>query len=144
MADVLASLRQLQRDLVPAQLVVIGQVPMTAGLNLHAELSKPEISRRFSASELRELPLDPKVRQINEALTEHAREYGYTFLNPEEVLCRGTRCRTMSDDGDLYYSDETHLSKLGSRYVIGRFAHTLNDLLAAGGAKPGVTNQTLN
>ena len=53
-------------------------------------------------------------------LEETARRTGATLVRFDDLLCRGSTCRTVTDDGVSIYKDSGHLSILGSAGAVPR------------------------
>ncbi|HHF0526986.1 TPA: SGNH hydrolase domain-containing protein [Legionella anisa] len=51
------------------------------------------------------------------------------FLDPYEVFCKKGYCISGDRHNHPYYSDGTHLSKIGSRFLISHLKHKIISIL---------------
>lgn len=130
--DVLEGILSLKNLIGDAQLVVIGGVPRPSRLHYDV-ISRPNADLRSLANNddfFYSKPNDDIV-EFNDSLKRLALDSKkFIYLDPHQVLCMKNKCNNFSPEGDLIYSDSTHLSKSGSVVVIQGFYKELNALLS--------------
>ena len=122
--DIIKGLLALKSDIGNAPLLVIGQIPMTGGIDLYDIFSRPWLVQRYvtHTHNYVKSPLIGRYQEFNDKLQNIADSTkAFTFLNPMDVLCEEGACDNLDDAGRLIYSDSTHFNKNGSRYMIRRF-----------------------
>lgn len=110
----------LKEFLGEAELVVIGNIP-GAGANLYDVFTRPRplMFSSFNPEDYLYRDRDPKREDLNAELKRLAEETGsFTFIDPFDYLCDDTRCRNTDDQRRLIYSDQEHLSKYGSIFLM--------------------------
>lgn len=118
--DVVASVLEFARDIAPARLLVIGQVPTTRGFDPKDWLLRP--SQWVSVERLSSSPARADYVEFNNQLAEVAeRTEAFAFIDPYASLCEADRCRNLDTSGRPLYSDTSHLSMLGARHVVGAY-----------------------
>lgn len=140
--DIVTGILELRELIGASQLVVIGHVPMTGGINLYDEFTKPHLFKEDRTVYFTS-PKNPLHVQINQVLKDAANRTGaFSFMDPFDVLCnkddelidgggKEGRCKNVDGEGHLVYSDGGHLSKYGSVDVIRGFLPQFHSLLAA-------------
>ncbi|MAM88572.1 MAG: acyltransferase [unclassified Hahellaceae] len=136
LADVREGLLELKSMLGDAELIVIGNVPGTAQVDIMDQLTRPALSRTMAKPDtLFTTPIeDGRLKrewQFNKSLEAFAsKSQSFTFLNPFGALCQQGRCVTVVDRRHPVYSDSHHLSQYGSRLVIKKFAPVIRRVIA--------------
>lgn len=117
----------LKAKIAPSQLVVIGNVPSTNGVDLFDVLFRPNL-RELSGEDYEDFTtarIDKgdlkKNRAFNQQLRKLAEDTGaFVFVDPFDALCHEQECTNLDPERHLIYSDRAHLSHDGSRHVISR------------------------
>lgn len=118
-------------NITKAKLVVIGNVP-TAGLNLYDIFTRPRplMFNNFNPIDYLYREKDSALVSINRELKRFSEETGkFTFIDPFEILCNDNKCRNIDHNNRLIYSDNAHLSKYGSYFIIDSIQNELLELL---------------
>jgi peptidoglycan/LPS O-acetylase OafA/YrhL len=132
--DLIEGLLALKQEIGDAPLVVIGQVPTTNGIDLHDKFTQPWLVQKYfnDASDFVFSNPSQQSVEFNEKLRRVADETGaYIFLDPFDALRAENGCRNLDDEQRLIYSDQTHLSKVGSCFVVRHFLPELDRALAS-------------
>lgn len=130
--DLVAGIVRLREECGVRRLVVIGQAPRPPHDDLYEELTRPAWSRRIDPEAARTFAPSAKAQAWNEALRAGAERTGaYEFLDPIAALSEDGSCLAIDGDGRLVYSDDSHLSKAGSRRAMRAFAERLAATAAA-------------
>jgi hypothetical protein len=129
--DVIEGILRLKSAAGIDRLVVIGQTPMTDGINYFDEMLRPPLARSRSIEDLSTpRPIPGRVQEFNDQLAEGARRTGaYLFLDPADALCREGLCDGVDEMDRPLYSDVSHLSRTGSRRVVRAFLPRLLEML---------------
>lgn len=121
--DVEDGILELKKKIGQRKLIVIGIVPGN-NLLMYDLLSRPwaDIGQiihndnyYYSVPSNENLEFNQRLKDLSE------RSAKFEFLDPHKVLCNNKNCRNFTPEGELIYSDNAHLSKAGSRYVIEKF-----------------------
>jgi peptidoglycan/LPS O-acetylase OafA/YrhL len=132
--EIVDGLVQLKERLGVQRLVVLGSVPLPRVRDLFEELTRPTLARRIQVADAAKFELRSDIIALNRALAEGAVRTGaYEFLDPFEALSEDGACLAIDDSGQLLFSDDTHLSKAGSRRLIAHFAARLASLVGRDG-----------
>lgn len=122
--DVATGILKLASELPAKKLVVIGNVPR-AGTDLFELISRPAFYHFLARTDFERLHFrerEGRLVKMNQKLKTLADETGaFLFLDPFDVLCEARGCHNLDEQGRLMYSDESHLSIFGSRFVVERF-----------------------
>ncbi|GAA3970043.1 acyltransferase family protein [Allohahella marinimesophila] len=118
---------ELKAQIAPSQLVVIGNVPSTNGVDLFDVLFRPNLPAltgrdydSFTRTGIDQGELK-KNRVFNRQLRQLAEDSGaFVFVDPFDALCQKQACENLDPERHLIYSDQAHLSQDGSRHVISR------------------------
>ena len=107
------------------RIIIIGNVPAA---HVAGEFMREgyERCRSFLNSDCpASYPIDlGEAKQFNAALAEFAAEHdNVVFVDPRDALCDKETCFVVSD-GDLLYSDHSHLTTRGARMVVDRLTET--------------------
>lgn len=71
---------------------------------------------RLTKTDLRNKKQKFEYQKYNQILTNHAKQYGYHFIDPSPALCSNEGCFIIKNNVPIY-SDHTHLSKIGASIV---------------------------
>lgn len=113
--DRLDALRGL---LGPHRLVLVGEVPGAGVSDPVGCFMRPKYVRIDCTKVLSTPEKANPATKINRFLEAYADQHpNVSFVNPFSALCDGARCRTL-EHGRILYSDDYHLSKVGSRLVV--------------------------
>ena len=127
--DVIASILHLKMMFGIKHLVVFGEVP-GSGINCFEEMTRPRLSQRFEPKQILMRKLPSNIAAFNYRMATVAKETReFTFFDPCEALCDADGCRNIDDLGRPIYSDTSHLSTFGSRFVIAHFTPHLREIL---------------
>ena len=113
-------MRSLAQELIAMghDVILVGRVPAVPNWILHIAF-EPALPDDFA------LP-SRDVSAVNTLLSEIAQSTGARFFDPTVVLCSGgLQSCPILEDGQRLYSDETHLSAMGSRRAIGAMLEKL-------------------
>lgn len=127
----LAKLDKLRQLIGKRTLIIIGDVPGAGVKDTYSCLTRPELAKSNC------------IKQINTAVTANARAanmnkiLGYFakknkntyFFDPYSVFCTEKVCHSLSKHNEPFYSDQAHLSKAGSKYLIAKLKPQLIPLL---------------
>lgn len=128
--EVLAGLERLKIKIGESQLIVIGIAP-GAGSQLYDIFTRPRpiLFSGFEPSNYLYRDLSPKLVELmefNKRLKQFSDETNlYTFIDPFDYLCDDVRCRNVDDNKYLIYSDESHLSKYGSVFLVDKMSSAI-------------------
>ncbi|MBN9229635.1 MAG: hypothetical protein BGO90_12535 [Legionella sp. 40-6] len=115
-------LTELRQQIGNHRMILIGDVPGAGLKDPYACLTRPTWSRSHCLHHLK--PTNQTVRRtqyFNQLLADYAQRMPNTyFLDPFPVFCKQQKCEIMSKTGELFYSDDNHLSETGSRYLIAK------------------------
>lgn len=125
----LTKLEQLRQLIGTRTLIIIGDVPGAGVRDPFACLTRPLLAKKHCMDKIdTDAQANRKAIHINKILEYFAKQHQNTyFLNPYSVFCRDTICHALSVQGEPYYSDDNHLSEVGSNYL---FAKLKPQLLA--------------
>lgn len=132
--DIIDSIRTLKNLLGSANIVVIGLVPTPSGRDLFDLYTRPNFELFYSTSYESLEFSDAKLEfvQFNSFLEDELAEIeGVYFFDPFKALCQQNKCKNFNEDNELLYSDEHHLSKFGSVYVVNKFKKELIEIVTA-------------
>jgi peptidoglycan/LPS O-acetylase OafA/YrhL len=74
--------------------------------------------------------LNKGALNVNKALAMYAsKRANVYFLNPYDIFCKNGICKSVDPSGRPYYSDGAHLSKLGSKFLIGNLKKDIMSIL---------------
>jgi hypothetical protein len=123
-------LDELKRLIGERKLIVIGGVPGAGVSDVMGCFMRPKYLH-YDCGKILVTPKSERTALIgNSVLAQYAHQSkDIYFLNPFDALCNDTSCRSINDRHVLY-SDDSHLSKEGSRYVVGYFRSWLLSKLA--------------
>lgn len=100
-------------------LLIVGEVPGPGVEDAIGCFRRPKYLHIGCDSILSTPEKSNPAQRVNGFLQRYALQHeNVSFVSPFTALCDGLRCRTFQD-GEVVYSDEFHLSKFGSRAVIG-------------------------
>ncbi len=86
--------------------------------------------KQTNCSLLEDESLNKAALHVNKVLAFYAsQKKNVYFLNPYEVFCKKGLCRTADSLVQPYYSDGTHLSKEGSKFLMSHFKDKILDIL---------------
>lgn len=128
----LSKLDQLRQLIGKRTLIIIGDVP-GAGINdPFACLTRPLLSKERCINKIdTAAQANIKAININKILKDFAKNAPHTyFFDPYAVFCTSTTCHALSAQGEPYYSDDNHLSEVGSKYLIAQLRPQLLPLIA--------------
>lgn len=104
-------------------IVVIGQVPTTGGVDLYDMFTRPrsllsffDVTTKYNKTEIKNWLV--KFKSFNDDFGRELESNGIKFINPFDVFCDNLSCDNLDETGRLLYSDPEHLSKNGSKYLI--------------------------
>jgi len=129
--DIKEGILNLKKLIGNSQLVVIGNVP-GAGYNLYDIFSRPKpiFFTKFNPENYYySTPLKQNLDFNNELKNFSNDTKQFIFLDPHDILCKNNKCKNITNDKNLIYSDAYHLSKYGSIEVINGFKENLLELL---------------
>lgn len=130
--DILQGILAFKQEIGPAPLVVIGQNPTTDGVDLYDIFTRPSWIQRWVTDPMRYLTTQPitETQAFNAALSDLAyASDAFTYLDPFDALCGNDGCQNLDDQKRLLYSDHSHFSKSGSRFVVRTFVPVLDEVL---------------
>ncbi|NOZ10749.1 MAG: acyltransferase [Gammaproteobacteria bacterium] len=129
--DIISSIVEFKRLIGDRTLVIIGNVPKTGGSAPLELLTRPTFIPTYTnASPLFKPRTKGSGLKFNRVLKAYAKKTGlYIFLDPYDALCDQARCNNLAPSSRLLYSDRSHLSKVGSEYVIDYFKDELKKAL---------------
>jgi len=131
--DLVTGLVSLKKEIGEAQLLVIGNVPTTNGIDLYDQLNRPPLLILLQDRDNMPTssPLSAEISLLNQTLKQAAKETGaFEFVDPADALCKDNLCMNIDWESQrLVYSDKAHLSKHGSRVVIRQFLPEIRTLL---------------
>jgi len=130
-ADVGKAINKIKELFNIDRLIVIGEVPGTNSLNIYDEMTRPILGRKIKNSDLQYTnPIETTCEGVNRQFSKLQNiNNNFTFIDPASVLTYNQKFINFDSVGRPLYSDPTHLSKFGSRYVIKKFApQILNEL----------------
>jgi hypothetical protein len=112
-------------------LIVIGEVPGTNGINIYDQMTRPSLGRQNTQTDLQYTnPLGTNCVGINSLFKKIEKEDKlYIFIDPSDAMLHRNQFKNFDPQGMPLYSDTTHLSKFGSRYVIKKNAPQILQLL---------------
>ena len=118
-APLINALDRLKAGMGSRKIVIIGDFPgnnynVTSCLQLLGWFSNEGRCQK-------ETPISQRQGQahVNDVLKQYAQKRKRVyFIDPFNVFCQGEYCRNMDERKQLYYSDNNHLSKLGSKYFL--------------------------
>jgi peptidoglycan/LPS O-acetylase OafA/YrhL len=126
----LAKLRQLIGD---KTLIIMGDVPGAGIKDPFACLTRPLLSKAQCLTKI-DTPVQSnnKAININKILKMFAQRTPHTyFFDPYNVFCTNKVCHSLDPQGEPYYSDDNHLSEIGSAYLVGRLKPELVPLITS-------------
>lgn len=127
----LSKLGKLRQLIGQRTLIIIGDVP-GAGINdSFACLTRPALSKERCINKIdTAAQANSKAININKILKDFAKNAAHTyFFDPYAVFCTSTICHALSAEGEPYYSDDNHLSEVGSKYLIAQLRPQLLPLI---------------
>jgi peptidoglycan/LPS O-acetylase OafA/YrhL/acyl-CoA-binding protein len=126
--DKLEHLRQLIGN---RTFIIIGDVPGAGIKEPFACLTRPSLSKVHCIDRIDTIAQsNMKAIHINSILKEFAKNTPNTyFFDPYHVFCTEKICHSLSAQGEPYYSDDNHLSKIGSAYFISQLKPQLIPIL---------------
>lgn len=119
-ADVGKAINKIKELFNIDRLIVIGEVPGTNSLNIYDEMTRPILGRKIKNSDLQYTnPIETTCEGVNRQFSKLQNiNNNFTFIDPASVLTYNQKFINFDSVGRPLYSDPTHLSKFGSRYVI--------------------------
>ena len=130
--DVELAILSLKKQLGDVTLVLIGQLPETGDVDIHEYINRPFWSKSFSdvSAQVNSSDLTEQTTGNNKFLMSiSSQNDGILFLDPTDNLCNSNNCRNFDAVGNLLYSDDHHLSKAGSEFVIESFTEDIKSLV---------------
>lgn len=122
-----SELGRLKSELGVKQLAVIGSVPTAADVASSLDcFGRPRLTEKVCAVKSKADPIIAQRAETN-ALLSASLPPNVVFLNPFDAFCNGQTCAVIG--AGPVYSDQTHLSGLGSRVAMAALAPTLRGLL---------------
>jgi peptidoglycan/LPS O-acetylase OafA/YrhL len=130
-SDIYEGIHRLKKNLDLERLVVIGELPGTNGINIYEQMTRPYLGRKNTQSDLQYTdPLGTNCVGINYLFKKFENEGKlFVFIDPSDSLLHNNKFKNFDPQGMPLYSDPTHLSKFGSRYVIKKNAQQILKLL---------------
>jgi peptidoglycan/LPS O-acetylase OafA/YrhL len=115
----LAKLGQLRQLIGDRKLIILGDVPGAGIKDPFACLTRPGLSKTNCLAKINtRAESNIKALNINKVLRYFAQHNPRTyFFDPYSVFCNETICHSLNAQGEPYYSDDNHLSEVGSRYL---------------------------
>ncbi|EHL29260.1 acyltransferase family protein [Legionella drancourtii] len=127
----LRKLDKLRRLIGNRTLIIIGDVPGAGVKDPFACLTRPTLSKERCINKIdTAAQANVKAININKILKYFAQNAPHTyFFDPYSVFCTPTICHSLSAQGEPYYSDDNHLSEIGSKYLIAQLRPQLLPLI---------------
>lgn len=119
--------QQVQRTVAALQAAGISQIDLVGPVprwNPSLPVVLTRLGDTFSKLPQRtEIGLDPGVRRIDAAMRDLAARNGARYVSPYTILCNAQGCLTRIDDRieSMVQWDVSHLTRLGSEFVVDRF-----------------------
>ena len=128
----LAKLEKLRQLIGNRTLIIIGDVPGAGIKDPFSCLTRPQLAKANCINQIdTSATANVKSLNINKILRNFAKKNKYTyFFDPYAVFCTDKICHSLSSiHEEPYYSDEAHLSKVGSTYLIAKLKPQLMPLI---------------
>jgi hypothetical protein len=129
-SNIIEAVKNFALKIAPVDLIVLGGVP-EPGVFLHDLFMRPlsyKANEGFYKRDISEI--DPRLIQINQALEDLSKDVGnIIYIDPFDYLCSNGACRHLDEQKRLLYSDDDHLSKDGSIYMIRKIRNILLETL---------------
>ena len=119
--DLVEGILRLKDQLGNTPLLVIGQVPTTCGVDIYDAFTRPWPVQPWLTDVNAMMTTTAAVQYIefNRRVRNAAEKSGrFYFIDPMDYLCRDGQCRNLDEEHRLMYSDTTHLSRSGSRFLV--------------------------
>lgn len=125
----LTALDKLLKLLGTKKLIIIGDVPGSIYNPINC-LGNLKWFKRSDCSLIDNENRNQAALNVNRILALYASERNNVyFLNPYEVFCKKGYCLSGDSLGRPYYSDGSHLSKIGSKFLLGHLQYKIMDIL---------------
>ncbi|PWY54516.1 hypothetical protein DGG96_16655 [Legionella qingyii] len=125
----LNALDKLVKLLGTKKLIIIGDVPGSIYDPINC-LGSLKWFKRSDCSFIDNENRNQAALNVNRVLARYASERNNVyFLNPYDVFCKKGYCTSGDTLGRPYYSDGSHLSKIGSKFLVGQLQHKILDIL---------------
>lgn len=138
--DIIEGILKLKEELGEAPLLVIGQVPTTCGVDIYDVFTRPWPVQPWLTDLDQHMSTTSAVQYVefNRKLKTAAEQSGqFYFIDPMDYLCRDGDCRNLDDEQRLIYSDTTHFSRSGSRFLVRMLLPEIERVYALRFATPG-------
>ena len=120
------------RDLIGNRtLIIIGDVPGAGIKDPFACLTRPALSKVNCINKIdTATQSNNKAINVNKILKHFAQNTPHTyFFDPYAAFCTDKICHSLNTQGEPYYSDDNHLSEIGSAYLMAKLRPQLTPLL---------------
>ncbi len=125
----LTALDKLLKLLGTKKMIIIGDVPGSIYNPINC-LGNLKWFKRSDCSLIDNENRNQAALNVNKILAIYASERNNVyFLNPYDVFCKKGYCTSGDALGRPYYSDGNHLSKIGSKFLVGHLQHKIMDIL---------------
>jgi peptidoglycan/LPS O-acetylase OafA/YrhL len=125
----LNALDKLLKGLGRKKLIIIGDVPGSQYNPINC-LGVLKWFKQSDCSLRDDEHLNQGALNINKILALYAsKRRNVYFLNPYEVFCKRDYCNSVDPRGDPYYSDGSHLSKIGSKFLMAHLKPKIMEVL---------------
>jgi hypothetical protein len=123
-SDVHKGILKMKKNMKIDRLIVIGEVPGTNGINLYDEMTRPALGRKQNQSDLQYTKKQYTTCNYfnNQLYNISIKNNDFIFIDPSTVLHDKSKFKNFDAEGMPLYSDTSHLSKFGSRYIIKKIA----------------------
>jgi peptidoglycan/LPS O-acetylase OafA/YrhL len=111
------------------QLTIIGPVPELP-FDLPSTVIKDMMHGKSGDHSIQRIDFERRQSNFRLLLDEFANVPGVQIIEPSEILCDNTTCKTV-ENGEALYLDDNHLSRTGARRLHSLFERTLEPLAAA-------------
>lgn len=137
-----SALDNLVSRLGDRKLILIGDVPGSRFNPINC-LGRLKWFKRSDCTSTDDAHLNKGALNVNRILALYASQKSNVyFLNPYTVFCHHGYCQSGDQQGHPYYSDGSHLSKLGSRFLMSHFKDDI--LLALNSTQSKITDKAMD